>query len=42
MQQETSYPDAGLRRQQNRRVGVVLAAVLAILFVAALSLIVFR
>jgi hypothetical protein len=31
-----------LRRQQIRRVGVVLAAVLAILFVAALSLIVFR
>src|ERR671911_157023 len=42
MQQETNYPDAALRRQQNRRVGVVLSAVLVVLFVAALSLMVFR
>ncbi|HEY7708746.1 MAG TPA: hypothetical protein VIG57_01805 [Candidatus Entotheonella sp.] len=42
MQQETSYPDAALRRQQNRRVGVVLTTVLVVLFVSALSLIVFR
>jgi hypothetical protein len=42
MQQETSYPDPALRRQQNRRVGVVLTVVLVVLFVAALSLIVYR
>lgn len=42
MQQETSYPDSTLRRQQNRRVGGVLTVVLVILFVAALSLMVFR
>jgi hypothetical protein len=42
MQQEMSYPDAALRRQQNRRVGGVLTAVLVVLFVAALSLMVFR
>jgi len=41
MQQETSYPDPALRRQ-NRRVGVVLIAVLAVLFVAAFSLMAFR
>lgn len=42
MQQETSYSDSALRRQQNRRVGVVLTAVLVVLFVSALSLMVFR
>jgi hypothetical protein len=42
MQQETSYPDPALQRQQNRRVGVVLIAVLVVLFVAAFSLMVFR
>jgi len=42
MQQETSYLDVALRRQQNRRVGVVLTAVLVVLFVSALSLIVLR
>jgi hypothetical protein len=42
MQQETSYPDAALRRQQNRRVGVVLTVLFVVLFVVALSLMVFR
>jgi hypothetical protein len=42
MQQETSYSDSALRRQQNRRVGGVLTVVLAVLFVAAFSLMVFR
>ena len=42
MQQETSYLDPALRRQQNRRVGMVLTAVLVVLFVSALSLMVFR
>jgi hypothetical protein len=42
MQQEMSYPDPALRRQQNRRVGVVLTAVLVVLFISALSLMVFR
>ena len=42
MQQETSYPDPALRRQQNRRVAGVLTLVLAVLFVVAFSLMVFR
>lgn len=42
MRQETSYSDRVLRRQQNRRVGVVLITVFAVLFVAAFSLMVFR
>jgi hypothetical protein len=42
MQQETSYPDLTLRRQQNRRVGVMLTVGVVVLFVAALSLIGYR
>lgn len=42
MQQKTSYLNPALRRQQNRRVGAVLTAVLVVLFVTAISLMVFR
>jgi hypothetical protein len=42
MQPETSDLDPALRRQQNRRVAMVLTAVLVVLFIAALSLMVFR